>query len=81
MTTTEAGKRLQDFLDKSFSEPVITPATYRAMRPFLGIATIEAEAVAAERARIRAAVEGLDDRGDHEFGWKSAVLAIVAPRP
>lgn len=48
--TTGAGKRLLDWLDSS---------SYRALRPYLGIAAIEAEAVAAERARITAAVEAL----------------------
>ena len=54
---------------------------------------IEAEAVAAERARLRALVEGLEDIYDHSVGqWPSddgeleneidrrAVLALLGPR-
>jgi hypothetical protein len=43
----------------------------------LRVRRIEAEAVAARNAEIAEAVRGLPDQGDHEFGWKAAVLAIV----
>jgi len=57
--TTEAGKRLLGWLDKSFEEPVIASATYRAFRPLLGITTIEAEARTAALRDLRAALDGL----------------------
>jgi hypothetical protein len=52
------------------------------------VVTIEGEAIAAERARIRAAVEGLprfawlgSQVGDGSFLQRAAVLAIIEPEP
>ena len=82
--TTWAGRRMLD--------------TLRWHAPWFGrsheselfiIATIEAEAIGAERERIRAAVEALgqdpvDPADASSAGWNAAlaaVLAIVDPRP
>jgi len=84
---TDAGKRLQAaMLAVGMSSDSVTK---------LGavVTDIEAEAVAAERQRIKAAVEGLRDTGLNvsvvdttgvtrrgriqEFVWRSAVLAII----
>ena len=75
--TTEAGKLLR-------AKSRLTGfATMAGLRIFdfpdvvEAIPAIEAEAVAARNAEIAEAVRGLPDQGDHEFGWKAAVLAIV----
>lgn len=54
----------------------------RYQRLFSVRRAIAAKAVAAERARIRAAVEGMPV-GSRSLGvdWRAAVLAIIEPEP
>lgn len=78
---TDAGKRLLAWSDGRGGGYVTSEE----------VAAIEAEAVAAERARIRAAVEGIptpkrhenDANGnwftvDMEYGWECGVQAVLA---
>ena len=60
---TEAGKRLLDALTDPAGDPEIIAGYARS-----NIAAIEAEAIAAERARIVAGVEGLGWNQDSD-GW------------
>lgn len=69
MPRTEAGKRL---LAKVNAEPPI------GMLLPEDIDAIEAEAVAAERARIRAAVEGLSRYESMTPEWYAACVAVLA---
>lgn len=82
---TEAGKRLLDewFPSRGDGLDAIELHEFR-----LDIAAIEAEAVAAERARLRAAVEGLPTIGFDKIVWtggqpvrRAAVLALLEPAP
>ena len=80
---TEAGKRLLAFLQTRSSHGNLfgnqpRPIGYRETADESDIAAIEAEAVAAERARIRAGVDELAD--NYDPAWLPAftdVLAII----
>ena len=79
--TTAAGRRLFTDIEPMdmFESDGVT---------WTDVLAIEAEAAAAERARIRAAVEGLPCGGNHKVGyctgviWKHGdVLALLEPQP
>jgi hypothetical protein len=93
---TEAGKRIAAYLTSSIEGIVTEPFPEWRDQWHADIAAIEAEARAAERARIRAAVEGLacecvdhgdcgdchdDDGGFADAIGMAAVLAIIEPEP
>jgi hypothetical protein len=91
--TTEAGKRLLGFIDAAIENTTNgvswrNGAGYARVCAEGSIPAIEAEAVAAERARLRAAVQEVEGHPHAETGGKgrywidrAAVLAIIENTP